>query len=104
MRRSIRAWLRGELPVSRLEPVRSPCLAAYDLVERLPRSPERSAAWAAYALLTYGDKRPAGLTPPAYVEALREEISRRGAWAWQNYAEHGRYVDTVFFGVNVNAT
>jgi oxygen-independent coproporphyrinogen-3 oxidase len=48
--------------------------------------------------LTYGDKRPQGLTPPAYVEALFGEIRQRGEWAWKEYGDHGRYVDTVFFG------
>lgn len=48
--------------------------------------------------LTYGEKRPAGLTPPAYVEALLGEIARRGQWAWERYGQHSRMVDTVFFG------
>jgi oxygen-independent coproporphyrinogen III oxidase len=48
--------------------------------------------------LTYGDKRPQGLTPPAYVDALLDEIKQRGEWAWREYGDHGRYVDTVFFG------
>ena len=50
------AWARGDVPVSRLNPVRQQCLDAYDRVEQLPRGPERRAAWAAYALVTYGDK------------------------------------------------
>ncbi|MCC7478574.1 coproporphyrinogen III oxidase family protein [bacterium] len=48
--------------------------------------------------LTYGDKRPAGLTPPAYVEALLEEIARRGEWWRRHYLPQGRLVDSVFFG------
>ncbi len=48
--------------------------------------------------LTYGDKRPAGLTPPAYVDALLEEIQRRGDWWRRHYLPQGRQVDTVFFG------
>jgi hypothetical protein len=76
MRRSLGAWLRGDMPVSRLDPVRSRCIEAYDLVERLPRGPERSAAWAAYALLTYGDKLVVSTRDDGYVDADTARVAR----------------------------
>lgn len=48
--------LRAGVPVRRLDRARARCLDAYDRVEQLPRGAGRSAAWAAYALVTYGDK------------------------------------------------
>jgi oxygen-independent coproporphyrinogen-3 oxidase len=48
--------------------------------------------------LTYGEKRPPGLTPDAYRAALLGEIERRGAWAHRVYSARGRVVDTVFIG------
>ena len=50
------SWLRSDVPVERLAPLRRRCLAAYDRVEHAPLGQERRAAWAAYALVTYGDK------------------------------------------------
>lgn len=76
MLQTLGAWLRGELPVSRLDPARNRCLEAYDLVERLPRGPERSAAWAAYALLTYGDKLVSSTTNNGYVDADTARVAR----------------------------
>lgn len=35
---------------------REPLVAIYELVDELPRGPDRVAAWNAYALQTYGDK------------------------------------------------
>lgn len=48
--------------------------------------------------LTYGEERPAGLTPDAYRTALLTEIEKRGVWAREVYAARGRAVDTVFIG------
>lgn len=83
MRQSLGSWLRGELPVSRLDPARNRCVEAYDLVERLPRGSERSAAWAAYALLTYGDKLVSSTRNSGYVDADTARI----AWASFELAE-----------------
>ena len=76
MLRSLGAWVRGDMSVARLAPARERCIEAYDLVERLPRGPARGAAWAAYALLTYGDKLVAATEGDGYVEAETELAER----------------------------
>lgn len=52
----VRAWARGDVPERDLAPFVGGAIDAYDLVDRLPRGELRAAAWAAYALQTYGDK------------------------------------------------
>jgi len=54
--RSLRAWTRDGVRVSDLRSSQARGADAYGLAERLPPGPEREAAWAAYALQTYGDK------------------------------------------------
>lgn len=51
----LRAYFGQGLPVRVLDPLRARCVDASDLVDTLPSSPARSAAWAAYALETYGE-------------------------------------------------
>jgi hypothetical protein len=50
------SWLRGDVPVIRLAAARERCAVTSETVEALPRGPARSAAWSAYALVTYGDE------------------------------------------------
>jgi hypothetical protein len=54
--RSLRAWTRDGVRVSDLRSSQARGADAYGLAEQLPFGPEREAAWAAYALQTYGDK------------------------------------------------
>jgi hypothetical protein len=53
---SLKALVRGEIPLRKLDPLRRTGIDAYELVDELPRGPARLAAWNAYALRTYGDK------------------------------------------------
>ena len=54
--RSLRAWTRDGVRVSDLRSSQARGADAYGLAEQLPFGPAREAAWAAYALQTYGDK------------------------------------------------
>lgn len=54
--RSLRIWSRGGVHVAALRSGQGRGADAYGLAEQLPVGPEREAAWAAYALQTYGDK------------------------------------------------
>ena len=54
--RSLRGWSRGGVHVAALRSGQGRGADAYGLAEQLPHGPEREAAWAAYALQTYGDK------------------------------------------------
>lgn len=65
---AIGSWLRGDVPVSRFTPARERCTVTSDVVEALPRGPARSAAWASYALVTYGDKLLAAGKDDGYVD------------------------------------
>jgi hypothetical protein len=51
----LRSYFREGFPVRGLDPLRARCVGASDLVDELPGGPARSAAWAAYALETYGE-------------------------------------------------
>ena len=55
MLKRLRASFGQGLPVRVLDPLRARCVGASDLVDELRSGPARSAAWAAYALETYGD-------------------------------------------------
>jgi len=70
-------WFRGGTPVQRLDPARTRCIDAYDRVEQLPRGAGRSAAWAAYALLTYGDKLVAAVQDDGYVDVHTAGVAWR---------------------------
>ena len=54
--RSLRAWTRDGVRVSDIRSSQARGADAYGLAEQLPLGPKREAAWAAYALQTYGDK------------------------------------------------
>lgn len=63
----LRAWLRGDLAQERLSRWEGGS-EAYELVDVLPCGDARAAAWAAFALQTYGDKLVAA-DPDGYLPA-----------------------------------
>ena len=54
--RALRIWSRSGVHAAALRSGLSLGPDAYGLADRLPRGPQREAAWAAYALQTFGDK------------------------------------------------
>ena len=56
MLRRLRSYLSSDVSLVDIDPLRARCDGATDLVDDLDNGPERSAAWAAYALQTYADK------------------------------------------------
>ena len=52
----LRSYFRDGMSVQSFDSVRAACVGASDLVETLPVGPARAAAWAAYALETYGER------------------------------------------------
>jgi hypothetical protein len=82
----LRAWLRGDLSEADLASTRGGAGDVYELVDALPPGAAREAAWAAYALQTYGDKLVAsdegyvsGETAAVAAEAFRLASSCLGA-------------------------
>lgn len=67
MLRGLRSYLSTAVAVRDIEPLRARCDGATDLVDELPDGPARSAAWAAYALQSYGDKLLAACGGSGYV-------------------------------------
>jgi len=74
--RRLRSFLRDGVPVRALDRHRSRCVGASDLVDTLPSSQARSAAWAAYALETYADALLAAGARDGYVDIETARIAR----------------------------
>jgi hypothetical protein len=72
----LRSYFRDGMPVRAIDPLRARCIGASDLVDTLPNSPARSAAWAAYALETYADRLLATCARDGYVDVETAHISR----------------------------
>ncbi|MES1248880.1 MAG: hypothetical protein ABUS54_14530 [Actinomycetota bacterium] len=82
---------RGDVPRSWFGPLRHRCLAAYDRVEQLPRGPERRASWAAYALVTYGDK----LIDTDGIDGATAEVAAAAYGLAAGCLEHGAVPGTM---------
>jgi hypothetical protein len=61
------SWLSGDVSLRDIAPLRAGCLDAADLVDDLANGSARSAAWAAYAQQTYGDKLLAACASNGYL-------------------------------------
>jgi hypothetical protein len=72
----LRSYFKDGMPVRSIDPLRARCVGASDLVDALPSSPARSAAWAAYALETYADRLLAACARDGYVDFETARISR----------------------------
>jgi hypothetical protein len=70
------AWARGDVPTASLDRERNRCVDAYDLVEQLQNGPRRAAAWAAFALQTYGDKLVGAARADGYVRSDSARLAR----------------------------
>ena len=68
MLRRLRFYLSAAASVRDIEPLRAGCDGATELVDALEDGSARSAAWAAYALQTYGDKLLAACARDGYVD------------------------------------
>lgn len=77
----------GDIPVQKLDQVRSASIDAYDLIDQLPRGPARLAAWNAYVLRTYADKLIAACQTGDYVPPDTANV------ALQLYEISGRWVE-----------
>jgi hypothetical protein len=73
----VRAWARGDVPERELARLVGGAIDAYDLVDHLPRGEARAAAWAAYALQTYGDKLIAAGRAEGYVTGDTVHVASR---------------------------
>jgi hypothetical protein len=73
----LRSYFKDGMPASSFAPLRARCVGASDLVDSLPGSPARSAAWAAYALETYGDRLLAACARDGYVDLETAPVARR---------------------------
>ena len=69
--------LGGDIPVQKLDRIRSASIDAYDLVDQLPRGPARLAAWNAYVLRTYADKLIAACQTEDYVPLDTANVALR---------------------------
>jgi hypothetical protein len=65
------------MPVRSFAPLRARCVGASDLVDSLPSSPARSAAWAAYALEAYGGALLAACARDGRVDVETAPVARR---------------------------
>lgn len=72
----LRSYFGNGMPVHGLDPLRARCVGALELVDTLPSSPARSAAWAAYALETYGDALLAACARDGYVDIETAPVAR----------------------------
>jgi len=72
----LRSYFRDGMPASGFAPLRARCVGASDLVESLPNGSARSAAWAAYALETYGDALLAACARDGYVDFESAHVAR----------------------------
>jgi hypothetical protein len=70
------AWARGDVRTASLDRERNRCVDAYDLVGKLPDGPDRAAAWAAFALQTYGDKLVGATRADGYVRSESARLAR----------------------------
>jgi hypothetical protein len=73
----LRSYFRDGMPASGFAPLRARCVGASDLVDSLPSTPARSAAWAAYALEAYGDALLAACARDGYVDVETAPVARR---------------------------
>ena len=73
----LRSYFRDGMPVRGIDSLRARCVGASDLVDSLPSSPARSAAWAAYALETYGDTLLAACARDGYVDLETSPVARQ---------------------------
>jgi len=72
----LRSYFKDGMPVRGIEPLRARCVGASDLVDVLPNGPARSAAWAAYALETYGDALVTACSRDGYVDVETARLVR----------------------------
>lgn len=72
----LRSYFKGGMPVRGIVSLRARCVGASDLVDTLPTSPARAAAWAAYAQETYGDRLLATCARDGYVDLETARIAR----------------------------
>jgi hypothetical protein len=63
----VMSWLSGDVSLRAIAPLRARCVDAADLVDHLANGAARSAAWAAYAQQTYGDKLLAACASDSYL-------------------------------------